>query len=301
MDLSIIIVNWNSRDILRQCLASIAAHVPGTDVEIIVIDSGSFDGCDAMLHEHYPAVRFIQIGSNLGFAKANNVAAKEARGKYLLFLNPDTEVVGDAIDILRRALETLPGSGIAGSRLLNSNGTVQTSCIQPFPTILNQLLNSEPLRRWWPKSRLWGMAPLFDLTSKPREVEGVSGACLMVRRATFVEVGAFSEDYFMYAEDMDLAYKVRQAGYTSYYVPAATVIHHGGNSSGQAASTFAAVMLPEAIWRFLRKTRGGLYAFGYRTGMGISALLRLLALAAARSAGQSGIDGSSRKWAAVLR
>jgi GT2 family glycosyltransferase len=188
---------------------------------------------------------------------------------------------------------------------LNSDGSVQTSCIQSIPTILNQLLDSEALRRRWPKLPLWGMRPLYEYTGKPAEVEGVSGACLMVARRTFERVGGFSEDYFMYAEDLDLAFKVREAGYRNYYVPDATVIHYGGSSSEQASSTFSAVMLPEAIWRFLRKTRGDLYGLGYRAAMCASALARLTILWLTRwfapQRGYRAVDGSVAKWVAVLR
>jgi N-acetylglucosaminyl-diphospho-decaprenol L-rhamnosyltransferase len=306
VDVSVVIVNWNSREILRQCLASIAATRGQLELEVIVIDSGSFDRCGEMLREHYPATRFIQSETNLGFAKANNEAARQARGQYVLFLNPDTEIVGGAIQAMRNTLEARAGSGIAGVRLLNADGTVQTSCVQSFPTILNQVLNSEPLRRWTPTWSLWGTRAVYEGGTEPREVEGISGACLMLRNETFVSVGWFSEDYFMYAEDMDLAYRVRAAGCTNYYVPTATVVHYGGSSSAQAASAFTAVMLPEAIRRFLRRTRGKWYASAYRAAMGCSALVRLAVLAVTRSATRSAERraagaGSARKWTAILR
>jgi GT2 family glycosyltransferase len=306
MDLSIIIVNWNSRVFLQKCLASILTHTRGIELEIIVIDSASFDGSDRMLREHYPQVRFIQSAGNVGFAAANNRAFQQAAGESVLFLNPDTEVVGPAIATLYGALNSLPNCGIVGSKLLNSDGTVQSSCIQSMPTILNQLLDSELLRTKWPTSGLWGMAPLYDPGTDPREVEAISGACLMILRSTFEQVGRFSEDYFMYAEDIDLSYKVRNAGYTNYFVPEATVIHHGGSSSQKAESRFSIVMMREANWRFLRKTRGGAYGLGYKLAMCVTALGRLLLLGLAVPFQTSGrrnasTDPSFRKWLAVLR
>lgn len=306
MDVSVIIVNWNSREDLKRCIASIRMHTRDIEYEIVVIDSGSNDGCDQMLRENYPDVRFVQSATNLGFARANNRAFEEATGENLLFLNPDTELTGPAITRLRSHLHSHPNAGIVGCRLLNSDGTVQSSCIQSIPTIWNQLLNSQFLRTRWPKSGLWGMSPLFQQGIAPREVEAISGACLMVRRHTFQQVNGFSEEYFMYAEDIDLAYKIRSAGYTNYYLPDATVIHHGGKSSHQAGSTFSAVMMPEAIWRFLRKTRGDAYASAYRAAMFASALGRLLLIGLSPSSWTGARPstfkhGSVLKWRAVLR
>jgi N-acetylglucosaminyl-diphospho-decaprenol L-rhamnosyltransferase len=304
MDVSVIIVNWHSREHLRKCLASIVAGARTIHYEIVVIDSGSFDGCAEMVGEHFPQVRFIQSAENLGFSKANNQASEIATGDCLLFLNPDTEIVDSAIDELHAALISLPNAGIVGGRLINADGTLQSSCIQAFPTLANQALNSEFLRKRWPKSTLWGMAPLFEHGRPAYEVEGISGACLMIRRSLFEQVGRFSEDYFMYVEDMDLSCKVAGAGYQNYYVPGATVTHYGGQSSDQAANTFAAVMIPEAIRRFLRKSRGSAYSAAYRVMMVLMAIGRLSVLCVAWILGgwrTPALAASCRKWFAIFR
>ncbi len=275
LDLSIIIVNWNSAEFVRRCIVSLRRYTSGLSYEIIVIDNASFDGCDRMLREQNPEVRYIQSDRNLGFARANNLAAEGARGANLLFLNPDTEVTGPAIARLFGELSRLPAAGVVGARLLNQDGTLQASCVQSFPTIINQVLDSEWLRRRWPKSALWGTAPLYEAATAVAEVEGISGACMMIRREVFERVGRFSEDYFMFTEDLDLCYKARRSGWKNYYVPEASVIHFGGSSSKQAASHFSSVMTRESIWRFLRKTRGNFYGLGYRCSMLISALCRL--------------------------
>jgi N-acetylglucosaminyl-diphospho-decaprenol L-rhamnosyltransferase len=305
MDLSIIIVNWNSREYLRKCIESVRAHAGDQAIEIVVIDSASFDGCGEMLREQFPDVRFVQSETNLGFARANNIAFESSTGATVLFLNPDTEVVGPALAVMYTALHSVDHAGIVGCRLLNDDGTVQTSCVQAIPTILNQLLDAEALRTRWPRLGLWGTAPLYDQSQAPSEIEAISGACLMIRRSTFEEVGRFSEDYFMYAEDIDLAYKVRKAGYRNYYVPGGTVVHYGGSSSQQAESRFSVVMTREANWRFLRKSRGAAYAFGYRAAMGASAIVRLGLIAARAVARRAGrrhppTDSSFRKWRAIL-
>jgi GT2 family glycosyltransferase len=305
-ELSIIIVNWHSAEFVRRCVDSIREQTMEPTYEIVVIDNASFDGCDQVLKKHAPEVTYIQCDENLGFAKANNYAFRASRGNGLLFLNPDTEMVGSAIKLLYCALQQLPGVGAVGARLLNSDGSLQTSCIQSFPTILNQTLDSEFFRKRWPESGLWGTEPFLREDDRPAEVEAISGACLMIKREVFERIGGFSEDYFMYAEDMDLCYRIRKAGFKNYYVPQAEVTHFGGGSSRQAPSNFSIVMMRQSIWRFLRNTRGDVYGIGYRISMLLSAVGRLALLSLsllARRAGHRGkAQGDSfRKWWAILR
>jgi N-acetylglucosaminyl-diphospho-decaprenol L-rhamnosyltransferase len=278
MDLSIIVVNWNSKDYLAQALACIPI---ATDFsfEIIVIDSGSFDGSAELVRESFPQVRFIQSKVNLGFARANNAAFTASSGKVLLFLNPDTEVVGDAIGEMYRVLTRLPRAAIVGPRLLNSDGSLQQTCVRAFPTILNQCLDADVLHALFPNAALWGQRTLALAGSDPRQVDAVSGASLMIRRAVFEQVGLFSTDYFMYAEDMDLCLKAKRSGFETYFVPTATVVHHGGGSSGRTpTTTFSAVMALESQWRFFRKSRSLGYAVLYRGAMFVSSILRLVLL-----------------------
>ena len=306
MELSIIIVNWNSACHVRNCLRSILAHTRDLDYEIIVIDAGSFDGCGEMLGREFPQARFIQNQSNCGFVRANNIAYSASRGESILFLNPDTELLGPAVNLLHEQIQALPTAGALGCKLLNSDRTVQISCVQSFPTILNQFLDSEFLRARWPKSVLWGTAPLFSQAEGPKEVETISGACMMLKRETFEKVGMFSQDYYMYAEDVDLCHKLRQAGYTNYYLPTATIVHHGGSSSQSAPGNFSVVMMRESIWRFFCKTRGKVYGCGFRCAMLAAAFMRLLLLGLlfpVRTAMRRGTGGvaSLRKWWFVLR
>jgi len=305
MDLSIIIVNWNSKEYLQKCIASILLWTSDIKYEIVVIDSASFDGCGEMLRQLFPQVRFIQSDKNLGFAKANNAACRESSGRYVLFLNPDTELIAPAVNILFDSMLKLPNAGAIGCKLLNTDKTVQTSCIQSFPTIINQFLDSEFLRKVWPKSVLWGNAPLFSAQMSPKEVDAIAGACMMVKRSIFEQVGFFSDDYFMYAEDLDLCYKIRQAGYTNYYIPNATAIHFGGGSTEKGSSDFSVVMMRESIWRFMKKTRGKIYGMAYRSSMLISAIGRLvllmiiLPLEGIRKGGTSW-NASFKKWMSIL-
>jgi GT2 family glycosyltransferase len=229
MELSIIIVNWNSVKFLQACLTSIYACVEGISFEVLVIDNASWDGCMEMLAEDFPAVHAIQSEENTGFAKANNRCFEQSRGENILFLNPDTEILGPAIQTMLRFLQESPSAGIVGAKLLNSDFSIQTSCIQRFPTALNQLLDFDYLRKAFPSADLWGTAPLASDIATPVEV--VSGACLMIRRDVFLAAGKFDEGYFMYSEDVDLCFQVRKQGRGNYFVPQAQVVHHGGRSS----------------------------------------------------------------------
>jgi GT2 family glycosyltransferase len=305
MDLSIIIVNWNSKEYLGKCIASILAETHDIEFEIVVIDNASFDGSDEMLRQYYPQVRFLQSERNVGFAKANNAAFHESWGRHVLFLNPDTELAGPALNILLDSLRRLPNAGAVGCKLLNGDKTVQTSCIQSFPTIMNQLLDSESLRALWPNSSLWGNAPLFGGRTGPEEVEAISGACVMMNRGVFEQVGLFSEDYFMYTEDIDLCHNIREAGYKNYYIPQATVIHFGGGSTGKGPRGISEIIMRESIWRFLRKTRGGNYSFSYRistliAAMGRLALLTIILPLYIIRPDRISWNSSFRKWGAIL-
>lgn len=275
-DVSIVIVNWNSQAFLRKCLSSIYAGTKGLDFEIVVVDNASFDGCNEMISEEFPQVRFIQSQENRGFARANNLGFEHSTGRNILFLNPDTEVVGSALERMVACLESAPDGGVVGPKLLNSDLSVQTSCIQRFPSIWSQLFDFNYLRQLFPKSRFWGMKALFEEYRGPVEVDAISGACLMIRRITFQKIGFFSAEYFMYAEDMDLCYKVRQAGSKIYHIGDAGVVHHGGRSAkSKPESNFQAVMMRESILKFIRATRGRFYAAIYQSTTALAAAFRL--------------------------
>ncbi len=278
IDISIVIVNWNSADYVMECLRSIYEHTSAVSCEVIVVDNASFDGCGDLLAHRYQEVIFIQSESNLGFARANNLGAENAGGDVLLFLNPDTEVRDRAIERLYVQLQSLNNPGVVGCRLLNSDESLQTSCVQSLPTLLNQMLDADVLRRLFPRSSLWGIEALYESGTTPAEVEAVSGACMMMRRSVFDAVGGFSSDYFMYAEDLDLCSRLRRAGFHNYYFPGAIIVHHGGGSSQQTRSNFSNVMMRESVRRFLSKSSGSLYSECYRFALNGVATIRLALL-----------------------
>jgi N-acetylglucosaminyl-diphospho-decaprenol L-rhamnosyltransferase len=277
---SIIIVNWRSRDYLRACLESIARERDRGSYEVLVVDNDPEDGCEAMLKEQFPHVRYLQSATNLGFARANNLAAAESCGSYILFLNPDTEICEGAIQTLAAALDTHPEVGMAGARLLNTDRTLQTTCVTAIPNVLNQTLNFRWLQRTFPKWSIWGMRALYRPTKTPCPVEAISGACMLIRREVAAQVGGFSTDYFMYAEDMDLCVKVAKAGYTILYVPEAEIVHHGGGSSSRRQeSHFSSIVTRESLMRFFTLHRGPSYARVCRTVMAVVCAVRLSLLA----------------------
>jgi N-acetylglucosaminyl-diphospho-decaprenol L-rhamnosyltransferase len=305
VDLSIIIVNWKSADFVRSCLRSVHRHTTGIGFEIIVIDNASFDGCGEMLSKEFPATVFVQGDTNLGFARANNRAVVRSRGDVLLFLNPDTELRGPALNALLDAVRVHSDSGAAGPRLVNTDGSLQRSCVQSFPTIANQVWDADLLRNWFPRAPLWGTAALYGSSADPQVVEGISGACLMTPRSVFEKVGGFTEDYFMYYEDMDFCLKTSRAGLRNYYVPGAEVVHHAGSSSGGGYSEFSAIMMSESAWRFFRLRTSPAYARLFRACLAMKAIARAVVIAFLYpflfAAGRrKTAANASRKWTSVL-
>jgi GT2 family glycosyltransferase len=304
-ELSVIIVNWNSRNFLRQCLTSLNAHCRGVSLEVVVVDGGSFDGCGAMLAREFPSVIFIQSDKNIGFAKANNLGAHRASGRCLLFLNPDTEFFEDSIRILMEQLQTLPQAGAVGCKLLNSDRSLQASCVQAFPTVCNQVLNSEFLRRQFPNWKMWGNAALFANPPRPAVVQVISGACILTQRDIFEAVGGFTEQYFMYGEDADLCFKIARAGHGVYYTSQTSIIHHSGSSSRQVQNNFSNVMMRESIYRFLKLNHGRTTAAAYRVAMSVLSIVRLplilVLLPVSRGKLVRHGTGSLRKWFSILR
>lgn len=301
--LSIICVNWNSLGYLTQCIESIYENVPSVPFEIIVVDNASPEGGVDTLQHRFPQVRLVRSDRNLGFAGANNLGFRYSRGQYILLLNPDTRIIGSAIDVMMNSLCLLPNAGMVGGTLLNSDLSVSTTSIQKFPTILNQLLTVEWLRLRYPGVGLWDLSPLFNSSDEPVAVDVIPGACMMVKRDVFERAGLLTEDYFMYAEDIDLNYKIAGLGFSRYFVPQARVVHHGGQSSAQQeVSQWSTIMIQRAMMRYFRMSRGRTYAAAYRLAMGCTAAVRLLLLGIALPlAGRQRVRWSIAKWRIILR
>lgn len=304
MSLSCLIVNWNSKHYLKECLRSIYRTCPHLIDQVVVVDSGSMDGCGVMLASDFPHVEFIQLEENVGFGIANNVGFERIRGDLLLLLNPDTEVSLGAVERLIDALLSLPAAGIVGPKLLNSDGSLQTSCVQAAPGPLNQALDCNFLRGLFPAWSLWGTCAAFA-ASEPVEVQAVSGACMLVRSDTFRRLGGFRSEFFMYGEDMDFCFRVRGLGLKIYHVPTVIVVHHCGGSSARRESQFSTVMMRVSGEAYMRLNHGTASAVLYRTLQGLSALVRLGLLLPAvlmlQGSKRSSALASLKKWWAVLR
>ena len=304
MKLSILIVNWKSKDFLRRCLETVDQTCAELTPQVVVVDGGSFDGCGEMLAAEFPKVEFVQSAENIGFGRSNNLGFERVKGDMLLLLNPDTELRSGAPKELLAQLAKLPHAGVVGPRLFNSDGSIQTDCVQSLPTPLNQVLDLGLLRRMFPDSRLWGNQGAFTAACAV-EVEAISGACMLMASETFRRVAGFSAQYFMYGEDMDLCAKVRKADLKVYHVPTAEVVHHGGGSSTGQFSNFSAVFMRHSIFLFIRSHQGNLAALTYRLLMAVSAVLRLSLLAPLCAFDRKGKSNAPvcafKKWVAVLR
>ncbi len=265
-DLSVIVVNWNVRDLLRDCLRSIERGRGELTVEVIVVDSASADDSVAMVRAEFPWVRLIPCDENVGFPRGNNIGLREATGELLLLLNPDTVVLDDALGQLVAFLRANPDVGAVGPQLLNADGTVQSSR-RRFPTAATGFFEST-----W----LQGLAPgvlrryyALDLPDdETADVDWLTGACIMAPRSTYEAVGGLDEGYYMYSEELDWCRRIKATGRRVVYYPAAQVTHHSGKSSEQAV-TARHVNFQRAKLRYFRKYHG----------RGLTAALRLFLLA----------------------
>jgi GT2 family glycosyltransferase len=227
MDISIIIVNLNTKRLLIECLASIYETVRNLSVEIWLVDNGSTDGSVETVKQHYPGVNVIQNIKNLGFAAANNKAFEKMKGRYGLLLNTDTILKKGAVETLFDFMEKNPDAGMACGQLLNPDGSKQNS-IANFPGLPSLLLNETLLRILLP-----GRYPSKRKEYKnPIEVESCIGACLIVRKKVMGHVGFLDENYFFFFEETDWAKRIKQSGWKIYFVPSARIVHLQGQSVG---------------------------------------------------------------------
>jgi N-acetylglucosaminyl-diphospho-decaprenol L-rhamnosyltransferase len=261
---SVIVVNWNTRDLLERCLRSVyEAAWPGVELEVIVVDNASRDGSARMVSERFPQASLIACPSNLGFARANNLAMQRATGSYFLLLNPDAELQSDALSILVQYAERHPEAGVVGPRLLNSDGSAQSSR-RRFPTVATALVESTVLQRWMPDHPVLRRYYLMDRGDDDlQETDWLVGACLLVRTAAVAEVGLLDEGYFMYCEEMDWCRRLAGAGWKTVYHPEARVVHHGGQSADQDLFR-RHVRFQHSKCRYFEKHHGGIISQALR-------------------------------------
>jgi GT2 family glycosyltransferase len=273
-NLSIVIVNWNTREFLSRCLRSVYDTTLDLDFEVIVVDNGSTDGSQEMVRQEFPAVSLIVNTENKGFAKANNQAIRRSRGRYVLLLNSDAFVYENTIEHTVAFMDGHPEAGMAGCRLLYENGRLQPSCYA-FPTLSTEFFIAVGLDRLFPKSRLFGKYGMtywdFD---DIREVDVILGAFMMVRATAIDEVGLMDERYFMYSEEVDWCYRFRDKGWRIYFYPHVEAIHVGGGSTRRVRAEMLVRLYGSRI-EFFRKHHGRLSARLLKLVIGFNCLLRI--------------------------
>ncbi len=253
VDLSVIILSWNTITLLAECLVSVAKPHPGITVEVIVVDNASEDGSREMVKRRFPDVKLVVNETNIGFGAGNNSALPVATGRYVMFLNSDTVVLEDAFRNLVCFADANPDVGIAGPKLLNTDGSLQYSC-RSYPNLATGFFRNTPLGRLLPKNRHTTDYLLKDWDhATPRDVDWLSGAALMMRRELLDQIGAFDLDYWMYCEDVDLCWRANHAEIPAAYLarvgeqqsvaegmprtwrvtyyPGSVIYHHIGKSS----------------------------------------------------------------------
>ncbi|MCS7308636.1 MAG: glycosyltransferase family 2 protein [Armatimonadetes bacterium] len=274
--LSIIIVNWNTREHLRACLRSLFAYPPHEPFEVWVVDNASSDGSVAMVQTEFPRVRLIVNETNLGYGRANNQALRRASGEFALILNSDIEATPNALQALIDFMRQHPEAQAAGGQLILPNGKIQPSCSERL-TLWAVFCEQSLLAKAFPRSRLFGGYTLTWWSyDSVREVEQVVGACLLFRRQPDGSFPLFDERYFMYAEDTELCHRIRRAGGRIYYVPHARFKHHLGASSEQEnVRTEMVKAYNRSRLLFFREVYGAWSVPVYRLLIGMGALLRL--------------------------
>jgi GT2 family glycosyltransferase len=238
LDVSVIIVAWNVRQLLHDCLKSVYDQTEGIDFEVIYVDNASEDGSVEMVVKDFPQVKMIENRENKGFIKANNQGIEISKGRYVLLLNSDTIVLDNAIAKLVQFADAHTEAAVVGCKVLNPDMTLQRNCFM-YPSILNMFLSTTYLYKIFPKSKFFGREHMtwWDFNDV-REVETVCGSCSLVRKEAIKQVGLMNETYFVYGDDPDWCYRFNKVGWKIIFTPDARIIHYGGQTTKQMARAF---------------------------------------------------------------
>src|SRR6266496_567365 len=232
IELSIIIVNYNVRHFLEQCLCSVQKAIRNINAEIVVVDNSSVDNSIAYLKPQFQAVKFLANDTNLGFAKACNQGLRLSSGKYILFLNPDTIVTEDCFEKSISFLDSHPEAGALGIKMIDGSGKFLKESRRSFPLPLTSLYKLFGLSKLFPRSPVFSKYHLGHLDeNEDHEVDVLAGAFFMVKKEVLEKIGSFDESFFMYGEDVDLSYRIQKSGYKNFYFAQSSIIHFKGEST----------------------------------------------------------------------
>jgi GT2 family glycosyltransferase len=277
MNLSIIIINYNVKYFLEQCLHSVIKATTGIDYEIIIVDNASSDGSRNYLENKFLNIRFEWNETNLGFAKANNQALRMARGEYILFLNPDTILPEDCLKKCIEHLSSHPGAGALGVCMLDGSGNFLKESKRGFPTPLAAFFKLTGLSTLFPKSALFSRYHMGHLhPAANHETDVLAGAFMMVRKKVLDITGGFDESFFMYGEDIDLSYRIQEAGYKNLYFAECPILHFKGESTRHGSLNYVRLFYG-AMAIFARKhygsMRAGIFSFSIHLAIWLRAFL----------------------------
>lgn len=238
MDISVIIVNWNAKQLLIECIDSVIKDFGDLEVEVIVVDNDSTDDSVQSVRDTFKSVIVIENSENLGFSKANNIGIKQSSGKYICLINSDIIVKKGCLKNMFEYMERNISIGMLGPKLLNTDESIQTSC-KKFPTIWNNITRTFFLHKLFPKSSFFSSEEMnYFLHDRIKQVEALAGAFLMVRRKAISKIGLLDEAYFFYSEDIDWCKRFWEKGWKVVFFPKAVCIHHDGGSSKKTPVAF---------------------------------------------------------------
>jgi GT2 family glycosyltransferase len=279
MDVSILIVCWNSERFIYNCLKSIYEHTKSYSFEVIIVDNGSSDKTVEIIEENFPDVKVINAGVNYGFARANNIAIGRASGDFYFLLNPDTYFWSDIIGELVGFMKGHPEAGGATPKIVDETGGIDLSAVRNFPSVTGTIFTQLGLRKMFEGNILFGKEylPDFDRVSV-KEVPYVNGAAILIPRSVMSEVGLLDEKLPMYFEDLDLCAKIRRIGRPLYFVPYAILVHYGAKSSEISPVRLVLLVMEkgQAPWLYFREYRGRLEASIFSLLTFIGSLMRVL-------------------------
>jgi GT2 family glycosyltransferase len=298
VDLSILVLSWNTRELTAACLEAISrverppkGETPAVSVETFLIDNGSEDGTADLVRTRFPWVELIALPGNLGFAAGNNVGLRRARGRFAVLLNTDTQIDRHVIEYGVSFLREHPDVGAAGVQLMHPDGRLQNS-IHNFPSLVTEVvpkwLLELALPRRFPSKRYPHAGPV--------DVEAVLGACLFVRREVWEGVGLLPEDYFLFLEETDWCWAMREKGFRVVHLPGARLLHHSGASSKKKTPAATRIEYHRALYRFLRKRRGALQAWLVMLLRALKAFVAVLVRLPAALVSRRGRESVHQRW-----